>query len=274
MNYTIKNLTNKNDVCEMVENGIILSDDEVKSIVKEHNKSAGFFGKKSEWGIVKAYHGTLKNIERENKIVDIKLAHKNKVAELKNSGKMTVISEENQLLNVLNTIVENGSTKRVKRDLPIAIEALESLPNPEQLFTEDNTHTLLADLHIIRNILNNVKYTDGKTFREAWNMNGDSEMISASKFMNVADAVNEINKALHVKKLGYEMPSKDWDYVPATDITELVKINLKGFKNNSVMVEFDAGCDLEHLLKVMLGVFEAINDFENVEEVKKVLNNL
>lgn len=187
---------------------------------------------------------------------------------------MTSIAEENKLLNVLNTIVENGTTKRVKRDVPIAIEALETLPNPEQLFSADNKHTLLADLHIIRNILNNVKYTDGKHFREAWDMNGDSEMLPASQYMDVADAVNNSNSALHIKKLGYEMPSKDWDYLPPMDINELVSINLKGFRRNWFEVEFDAGCDVKHVLKVMLGVFEAINDFENAEEVKRVLNNL
>lgn len=72
MNYTIKNLTNKNDVKKMVENGIILSDDEVKSMVKEHNKNAGFFGKKSERGILMAYKGNLKIIEKENKRVETK----------------------------------------------------------------------------------------------------------------------------------------------------------------------------------------------------------
>ena len=72
MNITIKNLTNKNDVKEMVENGIILTDEEVKAIVKEHNKTAGFFGKKSEKGVVIAYKGTLKLIERENKQVEMK----------------------------------------------------------------------------------------------------------------------------------------------------------------------------------------------------------
>ncbi len=46
MNITIQNLLNSDDVKEMVENGIILTDEEVKSIVKEHNKTAGFFGKK------------------------------------------------------------------------------------------------------------------------------------------------------------------------------------------------------------------------------------
>lgn len=188
---------------------------------------------------------------------------------------MTNVSEENQLLNVLNNIAENGTTKRVKRDVPICIEALQSLPNPEQLFTEDNKHTLLADLHIIRNILNNVKYADGKHFREAWDMNGNSESVTASKYMNVADELNNINSALHVKKLGYEMPSKDWEYNPDnfTDINVLTDINLKGFRRNSVSVEFDGNCTVEHVLKVMLGVFEAINDFDNAEEVKKVLNN-
>ena len=289
----IKNLTNKNDVKEMVENGIILSDDEVKAIVKEYNKNAGFFGKKSERGIVKAYKGTLKIIEMENKQVE----RRNKLAEKKSKQKsfkeicnevktkreekdrIKAIAkqkkeEETQLLNVLNSILENGTSKRVKRDVPIAIEALETLPNPEQLFTVDNKHTLLADLHIICNILNNVKYADSNHFREAWDMNGDSEMVLASKYMNVADALNNINSALHIKKLGYEMPSKDWKYVPPTDINVLSDIDLKGFRNNSVSVEFDDACDVKHVLKVMLGVFEAINDVENAEEVKRVLNNL
>ncbi len=185
---------------------------------------------------------------------------------------MTSISEENKLLNVLNDIAENGTTKRVKRDVPVCIEALETLPNPEQLFAEDNKHSLLADLHIICNILNNVKYADGKHSREAWDMNGDSERISASKYMNVADEVNNINSALRVKKLGYEMPIKDWETFNLINICKLVDINLKGFRRNNFEVEF-AG-DLEHVLKVMLGVFEAINDFENADEVKRVLNNL
>lgn len=259
----IKNLTNKNDVKKMVENGIILTDDEVKAIVKEHNKNAGFFGKKSERGILKAYKMNVKMCGVYDKL-----------DEIKNKGEyeMTIISEENKLLNVLNTIAENGTTKRVKRDVPIAIEALETLPNPEQLYSEDNKHTLLSDLHIIRNILNNVKYADGKHYREAWDMNGDSEMVPASQYMEIADTVNNINNALHVKKLGYEMPSKDWEYVPPVDINELVNINLKGFR--SFDVEFDDDCTVKHVLKVMLGVFEAINDFDNANEVKKVLNNL
>jgi len=204
----------------------------------------------------------LKNIFKKNE---------NNNCEIVEDYEMSVISDENKLLNVLNDIAENGTTKRVKRDVPIAIEALETLPNPEQLFAKDNKHTLLADLHIVRYILNNA---DNKHFREAWDMNGDSEMIPASKYMNVADEVNNINNALHIKKLGYEMPSKDWDYDPAnfTDINVLTDINLKRFRRNSVPVEF-AG-DVEHVLKVMLGVFEAINDFDNANEVKRVLNNL
>lgn len=86
MNITIKNLTNKNDVKKMVENGIILTDDEVKAIVKEHNKTAGFFGKKSERGIAKAYRGTLKLIERENKLAE-KKSHQKSFKEIYNEIK-------------------------------------------------------------------------------------------------------------------------------------------------------------------------------------------
>lgn len=267
MKLTIKNLTNKNDVNKMVENGIILTDDEVKAIVKEHNKNAGFFGKKSERMILKAYKMNVK-------CAGIYLKNNNK------SYEMTVISEENKLLNVLNDIVENGTTKRVKRDVPIVIEALQTLSNPEQLFTEDNKHTLLADLHIIRKILNEVKYADGKHFKTSYGLNINTgerfeEKVPASKYMNVADEVTNINSALHIKKLGYEMPSKDWEnHGQFIDICELFDINLKGFRRNSFEVEFDDNCDVNHVLRVMLGVFESINDLENANEVKRVLNNL
>lgn len=271
MNITIKNLTNKNDVNEMVENGIILTDDEVKAIVKEHNKTAGFFGKKSERGILKAYRLNVKVASKNMEPKKESRSFKEIYNEVK-GDKMTSIAEENQLLNVLNNIAVNGTTKRVKRDIPVCIDELATLPNPEQLFVEDNTHTLLADLHIIRNILNNQKYFNGNNFREAWDMNGDSEMVPASQYMSVAFELNNINKVLHVKKLGYEMPSKDWEYLSLVAITNLVNINLKGFR--SFDVEFDDDCDLKHVLKVMLGAFEAINDFENAEEVKRVLNNL
>lgn len=72
MNITIQNLLNSDDVKEMVENGIILTDEEVKSIVKEHNKIAGFFGKKSEKGICLAYKNNINLIKRKARLEERK----------------------------------------------------------------------------------------------------------------------------------------------------------------------------------------------------------
>lgn len=196
----------------------------------------------------------------------------------KKKYEMTSVSEENQLLNILNDIAENGTTKRVKRDVPLCIEELQTLPNPEQLFIENNTHTLLADLHIIRKILNNDVYSDGKHFKTSYGFNINSgerveEKVKASKYMNVANIVNKINGALHIKKLGYEMPSKDWNIVYDFDLYNQTDLNLKGFKNFSYESDYKS-ITMRHVLKVMLGVFEAINDFDNANEVKRVLNNL